>query len=65
VILWLLFSTPLLAAHPTAFPEQHCYDCHEAETKKDDLDLTALMMGAQHVHLLIKVRDDPDLGPKA
>jgi hypothetical protein len=37
--------------------EQHCYDCHDAETKKGDLDLTALTMDAQHVDLLIKVHD--------
>ena len=52
-----LFSTSLLAAPPTAFLEQHCYDCHDAKTKKGDLDLTALTIDAQHVDLLIKVHD--------
>ena len=56
-LLTCLFSTSLLAAPPTAFLEQHCYDCHDAETKKGDLDLTALTMDAQHVDLLIKVHD--------
>ena len=52
-----LVSTSLLAAPPTAFFEQHCYDCHDAETKKGDLDLTALTLDAQHLELLIKVHD--------
>jgi hypothetical protein len=41
-LLACFLSTSLLAAPPTAFLEQHCYDCHDAETKKGDLDLTAL-----------------------
>jgi len=30
------------AAPPTAFFEKHCYDCHDADTQKGNLDLTAL-----------------------
>ncbi len=56
-LLVCLLSTSLLAAPPSAFLEQHCYDCHDAETKKGDLDLTTLTMDAQHVDLLIKVHD--------
>jgi len=56
-LLACLLSTSLLAAPPTAFLEQHCYDCHDAKTKKGDLDLTALTIDAQHVDLLIKVHD--------
>jgi type IV pilus assembly protein PilC len=37
--------------------EQYCYDCHDAETKKGDLDLTALSFDAQHLDLLVKVHD--------
>ena len=55
-------STSLLAAPPTAFLEQHCYDCHDAETKKGDLDLTALSFDAQHVDLLVKVHDAVERG---
>lgn len=61
-LLACLLSTTLLAAPPTAFLEQHCYDCHDAETKKGDLDLTALTMDAQHVDLLIKVHDAVERG---
>jgi hypothetical protein len=42
--------------------EQHCYDCHDAETKKGDLDLTALTLDTQHVDLLIKVHDAVERG---
>jgi len=44
----LLFSStlPLLASEPPRatrlFLENHCLDCHDAETKKGDLDLTTL-----------------------
>jgi hypothetical protein len=55
-------STSLFAAPPTAFLEQHCYDCHDAETKKGDLDLTALTIDAQHLDLLIKVHDAVERG---
>lgn len=30
------------AAEPTAFLEKHCYDCHDTETHKGNLDLTLL-----------------------
>lgn len=42
----LLHAVPSFAAEPTrpgeAFIEKHCVDCHDAETKKGGLDLTAL-----------------------
>ena len=57
-----LLSTSLLAGPPTAFLEQNCYDCHDAETKKGELDLTALNFDAQHVDLLIKVHDVVERG---
>ena len=43
--LWLVGS--LFAAHaaefkPTSFLAQHCTECHDAQTKKGNLDLTAL-----------------------
>jgi hypothetical protein len=56
------FSTSLLAAPPSAFLEQYCYDCHDAETKKGDLDLTTLTFDAQHVDLLVKVHDAVERG---
>ena len=57
-----LVSSTLLAAPPAAFLEQHCYECHDAETKKGDLDLTALTIDAQHLDLLIKVHDAVERG---
>jgi hypothetical protein len=50
-------STSLLAAPPAAFLEQHCYDCHDTDTKKGDLDLTSLTLDAQHLDQWIKVHD--------
>jgi len=55
-------STSLLAAPPSAFIEQHCYDCHDADTKKGDLDLTSLTLDAQHLDLWIKVHDAIERG---
>ena len=50
------------AAVPGSFLEQHCYDCHDAETRKGDLDLTALTLDARHLDLLIKVHDAVERG---
>jgi hypothetical protein len=61
-LLACFLATSLLAAPPTAFLEQHCYDCHDAETKKGDLDLTALAFDAQHLDLLVKVHDAVERG---
>jgi hypothetical protein len=57
-----LVSSTLLAAPSAAFLEPHCYECHDAETRKGDLDLTALTMDAQHLDLLIKVHDAVERG---
>ncbi len=57
-----LLSTSLLAAPPTVFLEQHCYDCHDAETKKGDLDLSGLTLDAQHLDQWIKVHDAVERG---
>ncbi len=40
-LLACLLGTPLLAAPPAAFLEQHYYDCHNAETKMGDPVLLA------------------------
>jgi hypothetical protein len=55
-------ATSLLAAPPAVFLEQHCYDCHDAETKKGDLDLTTLTFDTQHLDLLVKVHDAVERG---
>ena len=41
-ILLLAFAHLATAAEPRAFLEKHCYECHDAETKKGGLDLSAL-----------------------
>lgn len=48
--LLILLLTPAFAlANPTrAFLEQHCITCHDAETKKGDLDLTGLKDDLSH-----------------
>lgn len=43
------------AAAPAAFLETHCIDCHDAETKKGGLDLTAL--GDGDLSVWVKVHD--------
>jgi hypothetical protein len=61
-ILACFLSTSLLAAPPAVFLEQHCFDCHDADTKKGDLDLTGLTFDAQHLDLLVKVHDAVERG---
>ncbi len=34
---------------PVPFIEQHCYNCHDSETKKGGLDLTSLSFESQHL----------------
>jgi hypothetical protein len=41
IALCLVSSSSALAT-PTAFFDQHCFDCHDADTKKGNFDLTAL-----------------------
>jgi mono/diheme cytochrome c family protein len=41
-----LLVAATLAAEPRAFLEKHCFECHDAETKKGGLDLTALRYDA-------------------
>ena len=38
----LMLSVAAPAAEPRAFLEKHCFECHDAETKKGGLDLTTL-----------------------
>ena len=48
LILTALLLTPLAAlraGNEAAFFEQHCFDCHDAETKKGKIDLAALEVG--------------------
>jgi mono/diheme cytochrome c family protein len=39
---YALLLAAALAAEPRAFLEKHCFECHDAETKKGGLDLTTL-----------------------
>ena len=49
-----LFANVASAAIPTPFLEQHCYDCHDSETKKGGLDLTALGTDLAKADLIAK-----------
>lgn len=42
------------SAAPNAFLEQHCYDCHDSDTKKGGLDLTSLGTDYQKADLMAK-----------
>jgi hypothetical protein len=42
----LLLVAAALAAEPRVFLEKHCFECHDAETKKGGLDLTTLRYDA-------------------
>jgi mono/diheme cytochrome c family protein len=43
---YALLLAAALAAEPRAFLERHCFECHDAETKKGGLDLTKLSYDA-------------------
>jgi hypothetical protein len=42
LLLLILMSVAARAAQPDAFLREHCTECHDAETQKGNLDLTAL-----------------------
>jgi hypothetical protein len=52
----LLFAAAL-AAEPRAFLEKHCFECHDAETKKGGLDLTTLRYDAAKPEKWVQVHD--------
>src|ERR1044071_6378125 len=71
----LLFLGSLMAPRATAFTpapvqigsflQQHCFECHDSETKKGGLDLTALefdLKNAQSFTRWVKVQDRVTLG---
>lgn len=65
-LLPLLFTTSLMAAPGAAFLEKHCYECHDADAKKGDLDLTALAFDALSPRW-VKIHDkveNGDMPPK-
>ncbi len=41
-----LLAAATVTAEPRAFLEKHCFECHDAETKKGGLDLTKLSYDA-------------------
>lgn len=57
-----MFGNRTLSAEPTAFFEQHCYDCHDSDTKKGNFDLTTLTWEASHLDQWIKVHDAIERG---
>jgi len=60
LVLACCIAGPDALAVPAAFLEKHCYDCHDAETKKGDLDLTTLkpeFANAESFARWVKVHD--------
>ncbi|MFT4637959.1 MAG: hypothetical protein ACI8T1_001275 [Verrucomicrobiales bacterium] len=58
-------AASLFAETPEAFFETHCYECHDADAKKGDFDLTSLPMtftSAADFERWVKVFDRIDLG---
>ena len=57
-----------LPASSLSFLETHCFECHDSDVKKGDLDLTALQFGdAAHFSEWVKVHDrvrDGEMPPK-
>src|ERR1043166_5545110 len=72
--LFLAVTTSLTASERPAvvggFLEQRCFECHDAETKKGDLDLTALGFDLEEAKTFarwVKVHDrvrDGEMPPK-
>ena len=56
-VLALLLGSVTGAAEPRAFLEKHCFECHDAETKKGGLDLTTLRYDAAKPEKWIQVHD--------
>ena len=56
-VILTLFAALASAAEPRAFLEQHCYECHDKETKKGGLDLESLGSEKQQLERWIKVHD--------
>ncbi|MFM2383013.1 MAG: hypothetical protein RL515_1000 [Verrucomicrobiota bacterium] len=52
-----LLATATLAAEPRAFLEKHCFECHDAETKKGGLDLTKLSYDAAKPEKWVQLHD--------
>ena len=57
LLLALLLGSVTGAAEPRAFLEKHCFECHDGETKKGGLDLTALRYDAAKPEKWIQVHD--------
>jgi mono/diheme cytochrome c family protein len=61
ILLATLLPLEGLAA-PQAFLERHCHDCHDADSKKGNLDLTSLGFGAENADVWIKIHDAVERG---
>ncbi len=57
LLLLSLFAVAPLAAEPRAFLEKHCFECHDAETKKGGLDLTTLRYDPAKPEKWVQVHD--------
>jgi mono/diheme cytochrome c family protein len=61
LLCFLVCSTTLVAA-PLSFLEQHCLDCHDADTRKGGLDLSHLSLSPEHLDDWVKVHDAVEKG---
>ncbi len=64
-VLLIADHSPAQAADPAKFLEAHCYDCHDADTHKGNLDLTALKQDfadAETFARWVKVHDRMESG---
>jgi len=52
-----LCAVASLAAEPRAFLEKHCFECHDAETKKGGLDLTMLRYDGAKPEKWVRLHD--------
>ena len=63
-LLFLLLAVlPVRAlAAPQSFLERYCHDCHDADSKKGNLDLTVLGFAPETADVWIKIHDVVEQG---
>ena len=62
VFLLVALQSVRALATPQSFFERYCYDCHEADSKKGGLDLSALGTGPENTSVWIKIHDVVERG---
>ena len=65
ILVALLLAGPAFAQPPAAFIQKHCLDCHDAESKRGDFDLSSLkpdLTNADNFARWVKVHDRIESG---